>query len=250
MIRYLKLKSQMLFLILSMVSFTTSAQVDTINTATLKLNKNAFRERKNTYVVFWKDSIGNHIGGAEIWERNIRKTKAKTYQFDWKWYKNDILYSHITTIGELASMKPTTHSANYFKQGKFTLAFNNNIVSIPDSLQTKDQHKTFKVVLNPPAFAFPMDLEILPMLPFKKVGQIFALAFYEPGAAQSAYYKVSVTNKEQLVLHGNTKITCWLLRIDYAPNSYATFWIADKPREVVKMEEYYQGKYRYKIKLF
>lgn len=244
------IKFKILFFILSITAFNATAQVDTINTITLKVNKDTFHESKTTYAVFWKDSIGNHIGGAEIWERSIRKINTDAYQFDWKWHKKDTLYAHIVTTGELASMKPNMHYADYFKQGNFTFSFNNNTVSIPEFAQTKEQHKKFKVLLNPPAFVFSMDLEILPLLPFTKIGQTFALAFYEPGAAHSAYYKVTVINKEELALHGNKKINCWLLRIDYAPNMFATFWISDKPREVIKMEEYYQGKYRYKKKLF
>ncbi|RYF80082.1 MAG: hypothetical protein EON98_13860, partial [Chitinophagaceae bacterium] len=99
-------------------------------------------------------------------------------------------------------------------------------------------------------FEFPMDLEIFPLLPFKKAGQVFAIAFYEPGTAQSNYYKLTVTGKEALPLVGAQTVNCWLLRIDYAPGSYATFWITDKTREVVKMREYFRGRYRYKVRLY
>jgi hypothetical protein len=104
--------------------------------------------------------------------------------------------------------------------------------------------------MDSPAYEFPMDLEIFPLLPFRKTGQQFAIAFYEPGTAKSNYYKLTVTGKEDLALVGAQAASCWLLRIDYAPGSYATFWISDKTREVLKMKEYFRGRYRYKVRLY
>lgn len=230
------------------------AQVDTINTSTPKLNIQAFHTQQHRYVVYWEDSVGNPASAVDLWERSIRSSKDAAgkvvYLFEWKWYQKDSLYAHIRAGGELATMKPIWHHANYFKHGKFTVTFDNNLVTIPDSAQTHPGHRDFNVRLDPAAFEFPMDMELFSLLPFKKKGQQFAMAFYEPGRKESHYYKFTVTGKENLALTGSLTVPCWLLRIDYAADSYATFWISDKPREVVKMREYYKGKYRNKVKLF
>jgi hypothetical protein len=76
------------------------------------------------------------------------------------------------------------------------------------------------------------------------------MAFYEPGSAASAYYPLTVLGKEDLPVGGNEMVSCWLLRIDYKPGSFATFWIADKNRQVLKMKEFFNGRYRYKVRLF
>lgn len=240
-----------ILLILFFISFKISvfAQTDTIMPVSQKLLTEKLTSSKSTYLVYWEDESGNVSGNAELWKRELQIDKSE-YHFDWKWYRSDTLYAHIKNIGNRLNMEPGLHHANYFKKGKFTVAFKDGVVTIPDSVQTKESHKNFNVKLQPSAFAFPMDLEILPLLPFKHTGQQFAIAFYEPGSQQSAFYIATVTEKTELTLPANQKTLCWVLRLNYAPNSYADFWIASKTREILKMKEYYNGKYRYKIKLY
>lgn len=244
----------MLAALLISSSAMSQAQIDTIHTNSKLLNVGAFHQQQNTYAVYWEDSLGNSISTPDLWRRSMDLVKqedgTQLFLFDWLWYKKDSLYAHIKASGKLATMKPDWHHANYFKRGKFTVAYSGNEVTIPDSAQRHPRHAEFKVILNPPAFEFPMDMELFALLPFKKVGQQFVMPFYESGSKASAYYKLTVVAKEYLTLHATSKVQCWLLRIDYAPDSYATFWISDKPREVIKMKEYYQGKYRYKVKLY
>lgn len=235
-------------------SLVSNAQIDTINTTTQKLNMPAFKEGKRTYAVFFEDSTGKRLGSADLWDRSIRfSTNAagqRIYQFDWNWYRKDTLIAQVTATGLAANLTPLTHNGNYFKRGERNFIFNGTTVTVPDGSKRTAKDSTFKVVMNPPGFEFPMDLEIFPLLPFKKVGQQFAIAFYEPGTPASNYYKLTVEGKEALPVSGSTKINCWILRIDYGQQSYATFWIADQSREVLKMREYFRGRYRYKVKLY
>lgn len=242
-------------LLVLLISSLAQAQVDTINTATLKLNLAAFKDSKRSYAVFFEDSTGKRLTSADIWDRTIRLSQTpsgqKIYEFDWKWFQKDSLLGHVTATGQLPSLAPFAHKADYAKRGKLSTIFsgNNVTVSMPSRKTGKDT--TFNVTLKQPAFEFPMDLEILPLLPIKKVGQQFAVAFYEPGTPAASYYRLTVTGKEDLPVGGSTKINCWLLKIDYGrPDAHATFWISDQSREVVKMREYFRGRYRYKVKLF
>ncbi|MFD2570804.1 hypothetical protein ACFSUS_09185 [Spirosoma soli] len=232
-----------------------SAQIDTINPTTSKLNLAAFKESKRTYAVFFEDSTGKRLTSADLWDRTVRfSTNAsgqKIYQFDWRWYRKDTLISQVSATGLAPSLAPLSHNATYHNRGDRNFIFTGNTVTIPEASRKTAKDSTFKVVMTPPAFEFPMDLEILPLLPFKKVGQQFAIAFYEPGSPTSNYYKLTVTGKEDLPISGTTKVNCWLLQIDYGQQgATATFWIADQSREVLKMREYFRGRYRYKIKLY
>jgi hypothetical protein len=248
---------QLLLLTLVCCGFflTAQAQIDTINTASLKLNMAAFKEAKRSYAVFFEDSTGKRLTSADIWDRTIRFSKSATgqkiYEFDWTWFQKDSLLAHVTATGLLSSLAPLTHEATYTKRGNRNFVFTGNTVTIPIANRRTAKDSTFNVVMNPPAFEFPMDLEILPLLPFKKIGREFALAFYEPGAPTSTYYRLTVTGKEELPISGTAKINCWLLKIDYGQQgAFATFWISDQSREVIKMREYFRGRYRYKVKLF
>jgi hypothetical protein len=235
---------------------TSHAQAeDTINTNNLKLNINAFKEGKSTYAVYFMDSAGNRMGAAQIWDRSIRfSTDAqnrKLYNFEWKWYMRDSLLGTTLATGLLPSLKPLTHKADYVKRGKSSFVFNNNVATVPDEDKKDAKDSSFRVEVDPPAFAFPMDVEILPLLNFKNVNQKMAIAFYEPGSPKSDYYHLTVVGREDLALPAGAKVNCWLLKIDYGQQgSYAIFWISDKTREVVKMKEEFRGRFRYKVKLY
>ncbi|MBT1687276.1 hypothetical protein [Dawidia soli] len=237
------------------LTVSSFAQIDTIDTRTQKLNLAALKEGKCTYAVYMEDSLGRRLGSAALWDRSLdirpgADGRQRHYIFNWDWYQQDTLLMHATATGLLPSLTPLTHYASYRKRGKVSFRFQDNVVTIPDSARRTPRASTFRVKLDPPAFEFPMDLEIFPLLPFKRVGQKFAIAFYEPGTPKSDYYLLTVTGKEDLPLAHAGKVNCWLLRIDYGRGAYATFWITDKSREVMKMKEYYRGRYRYKVRLY
>jgi hypothetical protein len=242
------------FTVFLTLSFNSRAQVDTLNTENLKLNIKAFKEGKSTYVVFFEDSAGNRTSSAAIWDRTLKmatsNTGEKIYQFGWKVWMRDSLVANVSATGLLHSMKPLSHDAEYLGRPSLHFVFEDQKVTIPVSKQLSSKDSSFNATLNPPAFEFPMDMELFAMMPFNKIGQKFVMAFYEPGRPESKYYPLTVTGKENLPLTGGQKVLCWLLRIDYAPSQYAQFWIADKTREVLKMQEYFRGKYRYKVKLY
>jgi hypothetical protein len=105
---------------------TAQAQIDTINTASLKLNMAAFKEAKRSYAVFFEDSTGKRLTSADIWDRTIRFSKSATgqkiYEFDWTWFQKDSLLAHVTATGLLSSLAPLTHEATYTKRGTATLS--------------------------------------------------------------------------------------------------------------------------------
>lgn len=232
----------------------SQAQIDTLNTRTADLITAALKEGKASYAVFFEDSLGNRLGSADIWDRRLSfatdASGQSIFQFDWRWWRKDTLIATVQTTGLRSTLQPLTHKASYRSRGDFSYRFENNTVTIPAEARKTAKDSAFNVVLDPPAFAFPMDLETFPLLPFKKVGQQFSIAFYEPGSPKAAYYPLTVTGKEDLPLPGAQKATCWTLRIDYAAGSYATFWITDKTKEVLKMQEYFRGRYRYKVRLY
>lgn len=248
--------AKLLFILLVMNAAPNSkaAVMDTLNTQTSKLNVSALKEGKSSFAVFFEDSLGKRISSADIWDRTIRFSKQNDgkaiYTFEWAWYRNDSLRMQVTATGEMPSLTPLSYSLYAPQRGTRNYAFSNAIVTVPDSSKRTAKDSAFKVVLDPPAFTFPMDLEIFGLVPFKKVGEQFAIAFYEPGSLKSNYYTLTTTGKEVLQTVGGTAVSCWLLKIDYGQDSYATFWIADKTREVVKMKEYSKGRYRYKVRLY
>lgn len=236
--------------LLVLTTLASQAQIDTISPTGLALNTAGWRNTKASYAVFFEDSTGKRLSSADIWDRTLRRTSLHQVEFVWSWYHRDSLLACVKATGQWPSLAPLTYDAVYTKRGSRHFVFQHNVMTIPDSARRTPNDSLFQVTMQPAAFAFPMDLELLALLPFRRVGQQIAMAFYEPGSPASAYYALRVTGRETLALPGSTRLNCWVLRIDYGPGSFATFWISDHPREVVKMKEYYRGRYRYKVKLY
>lgn len=233
----------------------TAQSGDTITYKNGRLNGSALKESRATYAVYFTDTNNIRKGAAHLWDRTITFTKDKrgeaVYNFEWKWYMNDTLISAVNATGLLNSMQPLTHKADYFKRGKKSYVFNDNIVTVPEADRRTKKDSLFKTLMDPPAFEFPMDLELYGLLPFRNNGQKFVVALYEPGTSKSAYYHLSVKGQDDLILPGGSKVKCWLLAIEYGTKgSSALFWISDKTREVLKMKESYPGGFAYKVKLF
>lgn len=236
-------------------SFITGfSQVDTITTKNLKLNLSKAEASNHSYAVFFTDTSGNRLTTADIWDREVNVIKkpdgSKVYTFHWKWFAKDSLLMEANSVCDYPSLQPIEYTASRKKQ-KLTVKYSNNMATVEGKSRKTQRDTTYRVNVGMPAFAFPMDMELFGMLPFKKVGQQFIIPFYEPGSPRASYYKCSVIGKEFLSLTKDTNVMCWLMKIDYGMNgAYSTFWISESSREMLKMQGYFNGKYRYKIKLY
>ncbi|RYY96183.1 MAG: hypothetical protein EOO11_14130 [Chitinophagaceae bacterium] len=242
----------LLFLLLACAG-AARAQVDSFDTRRGGLNIAALRDGKASFAIYWEDSLGRRLGSADIWDRSIALADSggqRRYRFSWQVWRKDTLVADVRSTGTLPALQPLRHEGDWRGRGAFAYAFADTVVTVPEGYRRNARDSAFRVVLDPPGFAFPMDLELFPLLPFRKEGQRFAMAFYEPGSPKSAYYPLTVAGTEELQVPGGGSVRCWLLRIDYAPGSYATFWISDKGREVLKMREYFRGRYRVKLRLY
>ncbi|TCJ14452.1 hypothetical protein EPD60_10705 [Flaviaesturariibacter flavus] len=241
-------------LLLLLTALQAGAQADTIDTRRGGLLTKYLKAGKASYVVYFTDSAsGRRISSADIWDRGIELHDSlgrQWYRFSWQVWRRDSLAADVVSTGAVARMQPLAHEAEYKGRGHFGYVFDNGVVTVPPRWQRTAKDSTMNVRVDPPGFAFPMDLELFPLLPFKKVGQEFQMAFYEPGSPKSDYYKLTVTGREDLALPGGARVNCWLLRIDYGRGTSATFWIADKERVVLKMQEAFRGRYRYKVRLY
>ncbi len=224
--------------------------LDTITTKNQKIVVKNIVPIKHSYAVFFTDSTGKRTSSSDIWDREIRRTKnaagQEVVEFEWHlWRKDSLLFQ---TKGICAF--PSLELLEYTKIPALVVKSENGNLNIKTQTRTKAD-TAFTMPFDGKAFTFPIDLEIFGLLPMKSVGQKFSIPFYEPGSASYKYYTCTVVGKERLLLQENAGIDCWMLQIEYAPfGGYATFWISETSGEVLKMQEYVRGNYRYKIKLF
>jgi hypothetical protein len=233
------------------------AQVDTVDVNHPKLETSLLKEDKSSYLILLQDSSGNYLSPTMIWNRDISFFKGvdgqKNYRFKWQYFIKDTLYLTCEATGLVSNMAQLTHRVWL---GKSPTPFKSYVydgpqVTIPEADAGVVNDKKFKQMrMTPWAFSFPMDLEIFPLLPIKKVGQTWAMAYYEPGQPLSKYYKVHIVGQEKLRIAQDVEVPCWLLEIVYDSKYVATFWISQKGREVLKMKDGLPNFKRTKIRLF
>ena len=249
-----KMKKIILFtLVICSFGIYSKAQVDTINAANNKLKIENLKEGKSTYLVYFTDTLDKKRTVGDLWERSTKFTKvngADVVAFDWKWIHADTVLANILNICDHKTLAPIYHKADYKKRGIFAYDYRDGFMVPSDTINNNEAVKKGKVKLDIPIISWELDLETYPLLPIKKIGQKFDVSFFDPNEKVATYHRYEVIGKEDLVLNSDTKVKCWLLKIDYNKESYATFWLTEKSKEVIKMKEYFKGNYRIKVKQY
>lgn len=230
------------------------AQTDTIRVGDGKLNVSKVRPMSHSYAVYFTDSAGNRISTADIWDREVKMVQGPSgfvqYVFEWKWYRRDSLQLQTKATCAWPSLQPVRY--DFYKNGAAAAAiqYGSRSVDFKTKSKTTGADTSVHIALDMDAFVFPMDLELFALLPFKKAGEQYVLPFYEPGSPKAGYYTYTYTGKEEVLIAGDIKVPCWVLKADHGANGYSLFYIAQSGREVIKMQDYFKGKYRYKVKLY
>ncbi len=241
-----------LAIVLIAMHFTVNAQIDTINAKNNKLLLQNLKTGTSDYLVYFTDSLGKRTVG-DIWQRTTAFTTFKNQpviEFGWKWLRNDTVYASIINICNSKTLAPIYRYGNYKGRGIFAYDYHDDFMVPSDTVQNNQALKKPKVALTIPIISWEQDLETYALLPIKKVGQKFDISFFDPNEKVPTYHRYEVIGKEELQVNQDTKVKCWLLKIDYRPGSYATFWLTEKSKEVIKMKEYFNGRYRVKVKQF
>ena len=92
------------------------------------------------------------------------------------------------------------------------------------------------------------DLFIFTTLPFKE-NRSFKINFYDPGFGKPQEVVYDITGSERLSTYSGNKVDCWVMEYKHPGKDYQRFWIDKKNKVVVKEEDLFNSRYRYKIKL-
>ncbi len=233
--------------------FGAVAQVDTINAKNNKLQLKNLKEGVVNYLVYMSDTSLNKRQVGDIWER---KTKFNTLNgrsvvtFDWKWLHADTLLATVVNICDAKTLAPIYHYADYKGRGIIAYDYTEGWMVPTDSVKNNMAIKKGKVQLPIPVISWEQDLETYATLPINKVGQKFDVSFFDPNEKAPSYHRYEVVGKEDLPLNSDVKVKCWVLKINYTADSWAMFWLTEKSKEVIKMKEYFRGKYRFKVRQY
>lgn len=238
-----------------------SQEIDTITTHHQAFKHGKFKSEniKHSYITYFTDSLGQRKSSVDIWDRELKievKPQITTFNFRWKVYSKDSLI--LETEGNLILDSEGLKILDYtiLRNNKAPIKVYNEdtkkIITISaKSRNNKDTTITFS--FDGKAFIFPMDLELLPLFPIKKLGQKMMLPFYEPASLKYQYYLCEVIGEEKLELNNTINIDCWLLKLYYKSDgsNYAWFWVDKKNKEVIKTKNsLMNGMYRHKQKIW
>ncbi|NML19885.1 hypothetical protein HHL16_03320 [Pseudoflavitalea sp. G-6-1-2] len=231
------------------------AQTDTVNANTHNLAISQLPEGISRYLVYNVDSISGQATNSDLWERSITygkitNTNQPVILFEWKWFRNESLHRHTKAIADRRNLAPISEVVLFKNYAYMGYKFANGLLTTDTTVAGNRVNKNFRVALNPPVLNWEMDMETFSTLPIKAVAQKFVIAFLDPANPTPGYYTYEVAASEELALNKEVKVKCWVLKIQYGNGAYALFWISAQSHEVLKMKEYFNGTYRYKVKLY
>jgi hypothetical protein len=242
----------LLVLVLSLPSFTTTAQIDTISLVKKDLVISQLTPGLHQYLVYFERPKQKKIMMPMLWNRQVdfKQFKGKpTIEVTQNWYATDTLLNrYIYSINSREDFSPI-YQYGKSARGVEAFEFEQNRVSGSDTVASNSK-KEMEVKSTASTLNWELDMEVFSMLPYKKTGQTFVINFYHPGGkTEPMYYQYKVIGSEAIQGTNTATIDCWQLKISYNETSWAIFWISKKSKEVLKMQEYFGGGYRYKVKL-
>ena len=248
----MKNKRAILILLLVAVSLTGFAQIDTITITPKNLEMEKIKPKKNTYLVYIERPDGAVLD-VSIWERTISFStlnNEKVIVIDQQWKNQEKTKTRsIKSINKRANFQPIYH---YSKNGKGEVeayTFLTNKIIGTDSVQNNTK-KGFEISNKNNTMNWELDLETYQLLPYK-LNTAFRTNFYHPGSKSMKpnYYIYRVIGEEKIKGLNQSSVDCWLLKIEHAATSSATYWIDKTTQETIKMVEVFGAIKRYKIKI-
>ncbi|HEY8896718.1 MAG TPA: hypothetical protein VIM79_17965 [Niastella sp.] len=229
------------------------AQADTVYPGSRHLNTELLKPGLKQYLVYHHWPQNRKMLLLQYWVRNIsieKKGAVKVFAIRECWYTADS--NEYRTFLSLCSVKdftPLYHAAG--GNGKMA-AYNwsNTEIKGADTVNGNTR-KDFHLAFDHPNFNWHLDIETFEMLPLA-IGKIFVINFYDAGLTPPAFVTYKVTGSETLRTLDNRQVACWKLATSGSHNgkSYTqTFWISKKEHELLKEEDEFDGRFRYKVKL-
>lgn len=227
------------------------AQVDTIYHLDSKQIKKYVKPSSNQYLVFIQPKDNPQKAVTSIWSREVRfkkKNNQEIIEIEQKWYASDSTRSrYLLSQMKAEDFSPIYHYTKTIK-GIDAFDFYDNRTTGSDSVADNSK-KGWELKHAKPYLNWELDLETFPLLDLKP-GKRFLINFYHPGGRlEPKLWEYRVVGEENIKTIEGESVPCWKLKIDYDEKSTCTFFISKKGREVLKMEEAFGNRVRYKVRL-
>lgn len=234
------------------------AQQDTVKITADMVNTKVLKNGTHRYLVYFrmgKDSSRSHY---QLWSRTIDHLDyqgRKAISVTQEWEDNTKIIHKVYSVCDEKTFAPFYQKSEWVGRSNSTFNFLTKEGSVKDTLLTnadtarvkKETYNGFQQAMNEYVLNWHLDLEVFPTLPYKQ-GRTFLINFYDPGFSSPEFQPYTVAGSATLTGYDNQQVECWLLTHS-SPGNKETFWISKKTREVLKLEQEFGGRFRYKIKL-
>lgn len=249
-----------LFMLLS-VAFcsTVSAQkADTLYIKPQHINTKVLIPGTHRWLVYFKMGADSPRVLFNIWSRTIDKIKyngKEALQVTQAWEDKDTIFHTTQSISDAKDFRSLFHESWWRQRGSTKFNFetseswiNGKVIPVNDTAsRTKRIRQAFDTALTQYTLNWHLDLEVFPQLPYRN-NITFMINYYDPGSQYPKWVPYTVTGSGKLNGFDGQEIDCWLLE-HQEPNNKEVFWISKKTKEVLKLEQQFGSRYRYKIKL-
>jgi hypothetical protein len=249
------------FITIGLLSISTATTIfaqklDTVDIGSTSLKLADLNLGKRTYIVYNKKSKEGFVEKpliVKIETSTANQNGKKIISIVQSWEADTIVHTSSTQLSQ-TDFSTLKHQFYWKRLGySSTYDFEKKTVSfegiVPDSTKAKVIDE-FNESFNKYHLNWHSDLIIFPLLPLDEY-KVFRINFYDPGfgAATTVFY--TVLGAEMLSVSKKEKIDCWILehKLVGGANGYQRFWISKKTKEVIREEDFFNGRYRFKIKL-
>ncbi len=231
---------------------------DTVIINASHVNTKVLKPGTHRYLVYFKMGKESSRSRYQMWSRTVDFVNYEgrdAISITQEWEDNDTVVHKVYSVCDRKSFAPLFHESWWKQRGASKFDFINQKGFLQDALLTnadtartkKNMYDAFQKALQQYVLNWHLDLEVFPVLPYKK-GTTFLINFYDPGSLAPSLQAYTVEGSGVLQGYDNQKIDCWLLT-HTSPNNKETFWVSKQTREVLKLEQEFNGRFRYKIKL-
>lgn len=235
-----------------------SQKTDTIYIEPKHINTKVLIPGTHRWLVYFKMGADSPRTLFNIWSRTINRISHNgkdAIEVTQVWEDKDSIMHTTRSVSDAKDFRTLYHTSWWKQRGSTSLDFstgefmmNNRPLSKQDTaLRVKRFREPFDKAMSQYTLNWHLDLEVFPLLPYKN-DVTFLINYYDPGSQEPKWVPYTVKGSAKLSGLDGQMVDCWLLE-HAEPNNKEVFWISKKTKEVLKLEQQFGTRYRYKIKL-
>lgn len=251
-----KLKLIYVLAVLLIAQCANAQQKDTLAITAANLRYDGIKYGKSSYLVYNKKTKQSPAEGIYMVNINVAPITYKqrpAIEISQQWDGRDTVIHRAYTVLDRVDFSNRLHHTSW-KGLPYATTFDFDARKVSFEGTIADSNKIKIVSDFDESFAgynlnWHSDLFIFTRLPYK-ANRSFRIKFFDPGFGKPKEEIYSVTGSDVLMTTAGRMINCWVMQRQGKPTgSYQKFWIDKKSKLVLKEEDLFNNRYRFKLKL-